>query len=783
MQADYTDALAQGWRICPLHEIIHTPEGKQCGCGNPKCEAIGKHPRQANWQLGPQWDAEQLAYLEDENGEFFGNQFIDGHGVVLDPSGLLVVDVDGRNGGWESAKKLAHIRAQCRYIVQTGSMNGEHWYFKKPDGVRLKTNDKNYPGIDFKSSGFVVGPYSMHVSGNRYHAIEGSAAEVTEAPQELIDLLKVQQSSTFMCSTSGDCTIEQLKELIDAIPNPGLDYELFRTIGMSLHDETNGEKEGYDLWLYWSSKSPYHDDSLMPMKWHSFGKSDEKVTAGSLFHLAKENGYTSPVTFEDDTEWEEEATPAPSVPTKPAHRVDLLRPPGFVGEITEWINSRCAFPREKLAVAAALQIVSNAAGLNYLVEGMNTSLNLVTLGIAGSRTGKGAIKACIDEVHFALGLAPATHGKFKSSQELLRNGIEHQAIMYVYDEFGKQLEKLAGAGKSGAHYLEDLIAEIMAIYSVPTGIHGISGDMKRELREIAQKQIAYECKKLGLQDGENPRDIAEAEPDSALAAAFRSLDMADKGLINPYLSFFGLSEPHSFTAALEKDVWLLTGGFIGRAIIFEEEETVPKKKLSYSQEPLPMHLEGRLQQLLTCGNAASKTGRIERQGDWQYITWTPEAKAHLERIDAYWHEVACRERDSGSGLESQALGATELAIKVAGVLGAATGVIEFEHIEWAHALVQSVTQDKIERARASDKLRSRAPAEKGDGLLGAIMRHITKLDGFTTAGRVRQAVGRNKVTLEDVQAGLDHLAAAGRIRAVTETTKQNKVVTHYYKLD
>lgn len=786
---DYTDALAAGWRICPLHEIIMLPDGaRACGCGKPECEAIGKHPRMANWQIGAKWDAEQLAYLEDEEGEFFGNQFLDGHGVVLQPSGLLVVDVDGRNGGWPSARKLAHIRAKCGYIIQTGSQNGEHWYFKAPAGIDLRQSHQDYPGIDFKSTGFVVGAYSLHASGNRYHALEGSAAQVTDAPQELIELLKIPEKKAVFSVHGTQTSVSPLEQMLAAIPNPGRDYELWIRVGMALHDATGGDGKGYALWDKWSAQSTAYDDALMPMKWHSFGKSARPVTAGTLHHIAEHYGYIEPVEFVDDTDWEEEEPAAPQQQTRttpPAKRVNLLRPPGFVGEITQWVNSRCAYPREKLAVAAALQIVSNAAGLNYLVEGMKTSLNLVTLGIAGSRTGKGAIKACIDEVHYALGLAPASHGKFKSSQELLRNGIAHQPILYVYDEFGKQLEKLAGAGKSGAHYLEDLIAEMMAIYSVPTKTHGISGDMKRELREMAQKQVAMECKKLGIQDGEDPRKVAAADPHGALAAAFRAVDMANSGLVQPYLSFFGLSEPHSFHAALDKDGWLLTGGFIGRALIFEEEETVPKKKEIYSDEKAPMHIIGRLQELLTCGNAAidsSGDKRIERVGDWRMIGWTEDAKSYLAKIHAYWHDAACRERDIGSGLESQALGAAELAIKVAGVLGVAHGQITLEHIEWAHALVQYVTQDKIERARTTDKLRSHAPAEKGDGLLGAILRHINKLDTFTTAGRVRQAVGRTKVTLEDVEKALDHLAAAGKVRVEVTTTKQNKTVTHYYKI-
>src|SRR5690554_4916781 len=122
---DYTDELDAGWVIFPLYLIMRTAEGVRCGCLNPACEAIGKHPRASNWQHTQPYDEEQLAYLEDFEGEYFGNQLIDSHGIVVASSGLLVVDVDGRNGGFASAEKLKHIREQARDRKST-RLNSSH---------------------------------------------------------------------------------------------------------------------------------------------------------------------------------------------------------------------------------------------------------------------------------------------------------------------------------------------------------------------------------------------------------------------------------------------------------------------------------------------------------------------------------------------------------------------------------------------------------------------------------------------------------------------------------
>lgn len=766
---DYSDAIAAAWRVFPLHPIV---DGLRCACGNAECEAVGKHPRTPVWQHTPVWDAQQIEYLTDPEGLFSGNQLADNYGIVVDTSRLIVVDVDGRNGGFESAEKLAGIREKCRYIVETGS-GGEHWYFTVPANCpRLASHLRDYPGIDFKSNGFVVGEYSLHKSGRRYEAIKGCPSDTCEAPSELIELLTVKQCH----SEPTEVEAGELPNILAHVKNESHNYDIWLHVGMAIHNATGGEPEGEQMWRDWTIGTGRDDVESISIKWHGFGKSTAPpVTVGTLIKMAKENGYVEPVTFADNTDWGDDK----QNPT-------LLKPPGLVGKIAAWINSRCALPREKLAVAAALQIVSNAAGLNYLVAGRRTSLNLISIGIAASRSGKGAIKDCVDEVNMALGLLPAAHGKFKSSQEVVRNAMHHQIVTYLYDEFGKQLQKVGNASKAGTHYLEDLLAEMIAMYSAATGIHGISGDVKREMLAEAEKEVARQIKQAGLDEGENARKVAEADPDGALARAFRMMDQAECGLVNPFLNFFGLTEPSSFTAAVEADPWLVTGGFLGRALIFEEMENVPeeKKPEDISSKPLDVMTMAKLRCLLDCGHASFAKGqRIERRGEWRLINWEDDAWQLIQQIKLFWRNTALEEQDKGSGLEGQAVGATELVIKVAGILCVAEGMINREAVEWAHELVKSVTLDKMDRARSGQDLSSKAPEEKGNGLLLAIMRHVESLpEGkHTTAGRARQSAGRTKVTLKNAEDALAHLAKTGKIQARTGT-KNGKTFTHYLAL-
>ena len=73
-------------------------------------------------------------------------------GIACGPSGLLVVDVDPRNGGEET---LAELQGQCQLPPAPTSGTpggGRHFYFQLPD----RALRGGVPGIDLKVNGFAV---------------------------------------------------------------------------------------------------------------------------------------------------------------------------------------------------------------------------------------------------------------------------------------------------------------------------------------------------------------------------------------------------------------------------------------------------------------------------------------------------------------------------------------------------------------------------------------------------------------------------------------------------
>ena len=115
----------------------------------------------------PHFDLVQRAYLSATTDKKLINFWFDydqniNIGIACYQSGLVVFDIDYRNGG----ELLSEF--EPTYTVQTG--DGLHLYYlaNKSDVFRGKLND----GIDIKWKGYVAAAPSIHPSGATYTVID-----------------------------------------------------------------------------------------------------------------------------------------------------------------------------------------------------------------------------------------------------------------------------------------------------------------------------------------------------------------------------------------------------------------------------------------------------------------------------------------------------------------------------------------------------------------------------------------------------------------------------------
>lgn len=630
-------------------------------------------------------------------------QFDTGFGVLV--SGFLVIDVDARNGGCESFERLCQdlktdLLGESQFAVRTGSGGGSmHIYYQGVEGKPLMQGHNDYKGIDFKSSGFVVGANSLHASGSAYEIIHGSPDRVTEAPPELLALL--DKPSHFRAEYRGesmDVTIQDIADMI-AWVSPTCDHETWIKCGMAIHHATNGE--GFEVWDSWSRQDPvgYSKAGNMENRWHSFGKGGAKahaVTIGTLIHHAEAGGWQPSVTFNPAGDFDfshERGNPANSGTPFSTQGVDLLRPPGFIGDLVQWVNDQCRFPRENLAVGATLAAMGAVCGLRYTDDIDGVTANLLMLGVAGSGTGKEAVQQAMMDIHRAAGIQAATHGAIKSEKEIYSNLIRNQAANYIVDELGIQLSKIANASKSGASYHEGTMGTIMSAYTKANSYLLLNGDTKEEVRQAMIMQLA-QCKKA-RDENEDPTGGIERR----IPLLQKQLEGIDNGLDRPFLSLAGFTTPTTFDHLVTPEQ--VTNGFMGRSTIFIDRETNPVAKKDFKRRPMPTGMELAIRGIYGGGVYDPENRRVECYSERVKISTTAEAKKLLDDI-ADWAWLEAEKHKEHTGYEALPRRAREMVSKISLILAAPDGLRNVDHVQWAFALVKRDVDDKAKLAMANE---------------------------------------------------------------------------------
>jgi hypothetical protein len=750
-----------GFRVFPLHEI----RGDKCQCGFDGCppEAAGKHPIASNWQHTPHWSDEQWETITEY-------QMPTGYGVLCD--GLIVVDVDIRNGGGASLENLmADIPeiSVAGLVVNTGSGDGsKHYYFKAPTGAALVSKHPDYPGLDFKSSGYVVGPGSLHRSGKTYVVAIGTPDDIDDAPADLVSkLIRPDRHRAEWDGRAIDVAHSDIADMLAHV-DPDCDYETWIRCGMAVHDATGGT--GFEVWDDWSGRGDKYSADSMQSHWHSFGRSANPVRVGTLIHYAEEGGWKMPVELASDQdtespEPERTETRKDGLPCDIAG-VDLTAPPGFAGVCADWIEGQSRRPRKHLAVAGALTALGNIFGMRYTDDKDGVSCNLFTFCVAGSRTGKEAIQQGVAGLHRAAGIAPATHGAIKSEQEIVRNLTRHQMAAYVIDEIGIFLGKIKNAQKSGgAAYLDGVIGMLMQAYSKADGFMLVTGDMKEELRAAMIKDLSQIKKRI--EEGE-----AKPGDDARASSVEKALGNLDKGIERPFLSLIGFTTPVTFDDLV--DFNSATNGFIGRALIFNERDTAPRSKRRFKKKPMPPELEMSLMQLYGAGEFDQGAGaRVEYYGPRIQTPTTDAAYDMLDDVTEWFEDQAVKHK-SASGLEALFLGAYELVSKVSLILAVPEGLRSVEHVRWAFALIFRDVQEKARLVIGNDR-------EK-DAPKMALRAKIANLiaDEGETLGVICNRL--RKFKREDIEKALAEMVAQG-IASEAEAVAKNGVKSKRYKLN
>lgn len=286
---------ALGWHVFPAW---WAEEGR-CGCRNAECKSPGKHPH-VQVRRGQQ----EATTDGDTIKRWWSTEPRCNVAIFLLPSNLVAIDIDPRNGGFET---IADIEAQYgplqSDVLQLTGGDGEHRLFYAPLELLNTLPGKLGPGIDVKVNGYIIAEPSIHISGKRY-AWEASSDPLHGAvPSPLPDWLRNMAApapAPIAQSATRSVTDEQLREIRSALAFLASDdYHQWVNVGQAL--KPLGQI-GFGLWDNWSQLSDKYEPKGMPEKWRSFRSGTFQIE--SVFHLAQQAGWLNPMSVEAKKEAE-----------------------------------------------------------------------------------------------------------------------------------------------------------------------------------------------------------------------------------------------------------------------------------------------------------------------------------------------------------------------------------------------------------------------------------------------------------------------------------------------
>jgi hypothetical protein len=255
--------------------------------------------------------------------------------------GLLVIDVDPRNGGDESwaSLELEYGRLET-FRVRTGS-GGQHIYLVAATPVRSRNNWR--PGVDLKGEGgYVVAPPSFHPCGEPYEVVQ--EGEVCEMPEWLVDSLGKEHDLAEATDPSperlrhlaapGGTPEERIRwtrEAVAAIPHDHRFDDRNDWVGMAhairVSCGLNAEEEGFEIFDEFSERweGPY-DPAETRRVWETLPSPRSTGGYGKLLKLARSHGYEYP----DDH---------PEHPQNEFEADDTLLLPAIVGSAPPYVPS------------------------------------------------------------------------------------------------------------------------------------------------------------------------------------------------------------------------------------------------------------------------------------------------------------------------------------------------------------------------------------------------------------------------------------------------------------
>lgn len=650
---------ALGWCVFPLQPGAKIPATKH------GCRDASSDPAQINqwWSANPLYNIGLAC------------------GVA---SGVYVVDVDiDPSKGIDGPASLIKFPAMPVTVVSETPRGGFHWLFRTDTPPANKNSFR--PGVDIRADGYyIVLPPSTHPNGGAYEWRDGQSPwdlPLAEYPDAMRP--RKQAPSVPWQRPTESATVARIPATGNSVEDRAIAYLQEcepATQGFAGHDK-----------LLWAARAMVkgfclpeetaavllgtHYNPRCTPPWDLSNPKDEKdfrrkVAEAVRTPALKPDGW---LLVDDHPQADEQFTDYANAlaerllanelrvggKSRQPLAVDLLRPPGLVGEIAEWLESSAMRSQPLLNLGAALTFCGALLGRKVKDE-WDSRTNIYAMGVGHSSAGKNHPLTALRQLASKARIIEMIGGSRVTGAAALERRMEqHPVTLFLWDEIGDMM--LGLKNNRGDIHAAQIKPTLMEMYSSANKTMG-GGEYAQEGAKI---------------------------------------------IVQPHLCLYGVTGPEKFMSGLSPED--LRSGMVGRILVFVSKTRPPKDYERSRGGGIPDSLVERVQNLWAMQPAPpAGTGDIQAATEPQpfEVETSPEALARIIELDLLADKMM--EADDHKGIDCLWGKATENAKKIALIVAVGDGSvgnwgerIEYKHADYGCRLVEKIINDLIQEIQSS----------------------------------------------------------------------------------
>lgn len=587
----------------------------------------------------------------------------DGLGFAIGDSGLTCIDVDHLSE-WDWKAPLEPVSNDC-YAEMSPSGDGLHiWVKAEKPNKKCKSKTFHNSMIEIYNSDRFITMTGANGDG----VITECQSQFNEAFKDLF-FPQVKEAHLNVCDLVTPLSMDD-EQIISRICNENSkgrqNFITLHNFGVPQGEDASAADQGYVNKLAFYTR----DAAQIERIWLS-------SVIGKREKTQKRQDYrdrTITLALSDVATHQSGAVQLPSTPVvnkvEPRSSdpfgllcVDITKPHGILGDMCKSMSDSA---HRKLAEAyplyglQTLAMIAMKAGIRSFT---GSKLNLITLLIAPTASGKEHGQSFFDEIAAQLGLSKYTFNKPRSDKDLITNMVETEGMCsYGIDEAHGLFEAMNS--KNAQSYQVAMGAEMLTMATKANYV--LSGNHRREFAlqyETRLSRLQSSLEKLEGDDKET--EYKKRNFEAKIDQYTRALDSIENGFKHPLINMAMASTPEKIDRVVSSET--IESGLMGRSLVVRADEERAELNLSPSSS------------LCSAATIGDLNSALELTGN---VSISSDAKKLYEDVVLHYDRTQRNHRTLG-GLFARV---GDRAMTIASLLAVTSGEVTKDDMKYAFAL-------------------------------------------------------------------------------------------------